>query len=106
MWYRASKNLDRITIQRLGGKITQKLNQIKVTEVNILANDKLNVKESFFITNLCEGMKLRNYIFNKYFFQKKETNSISLKKVIISSSDPNIKSCLSDRARIVDATIL
>ena len=103
---RPSTTLSRIQLHKVGSAISDKLNSIKVLESSIIFSDSLcKHTESFFIKNICEGIKLKNYIFNKYFINKKKANRIFLKTIKIYSLTPEaIHKSFIDREKIVDST--
>ena len=99
------KKLTRVRTQELGGVIATKLNSLKITKANIVIdNEELKNQNSFFIINIAEGIKLKNYCFNKYFKNKKDKHKIYLKEAEFYVNDPDVKSAFSEREKIVDAT--
>ena len=84
--------LNRVKIQKLGGNIADKLNSLKISEAGIfIDNDELKAKEDFFVENICEGIKLKNYVFDKYYVAKKDKHRIYLEKINIYANNPNVE---------------
>ena len=99
------QKLTRIKIQELGGIIATKLSTLKATKADIIIdNDELEGIDTFFAINIAEGIKLKNYCFNKYFEDKKNKHKIYLKKVQFYMNDPDVSNAFSEREKIVDAT--
>ena len=99
------KKLTKVKTQELGGIITDKLNSLKITKVSIIVdNEELENQSNTFILNIAEGIKLKNYCFNKYFEDKKDKHKIYLKKVQFYVNSSNIANAFSEREKIVDAT--
>ena len=99
------KKLTRVKIQELGGITASKLNSLKITQANIVIdNEELEKQVNSFVVNIAEGIKLKNYCFNKYFEDKKDKHKIYLKKVRFYVSNPDIEDVFSEREKIVDTT--
>ena len=101
-----SKKLNKVHLYEIGGTISDKLNSIKVSESSIIFHDSCYGQQTnSFIQNICEGIKLKNYIFDKYFVNKKRANQIFLKKIKVYSSNPlTAHKHFIDRERIIDST--
>ena len=97
--------LDRVKIQKLGGDIVDKLNTFKVTEAGIIVDNKeLQEKKDFFIQNICEGIKLKNYAFHKYYVNKKNEHNVFLKQINVYTHHRIIEDNFSTREKIINAT--
>ena len=90
-------------ILKLGGDIIDQLSILKVQEVAILINEKyFKVKYIMFIKNLCEGIKLKNYTFNKY---NNKNYNLDIKKIIFYVSNlPNCKKSFYKKEIIVNSS--
>ena len=99
------KKLTKVKSQELGGIITDKLNSLKITKASIIVDNKeLENQNNTFILNIAEGIKLKNYCFNKYFEDKKDKHQVYLKKVQFYANNLNITNAFAEREKIVDAT--
>ena len=97
--------LNRVKIQKLGGNIADKLNSLKVSEAGIfIDNDELRDKEDFFVENICEGIKLKNYVFDKYYISKKDKHRLYLEKINIYANNPSVEKLFSEREKIINST--
>jgi leucyl aminopeptidase len=97
--------LNRVKVQKLGGNIADKLNSLKVSEAGIfIDNDELKDKEDFFVENICEGIKLKNYVFDKYYIAKKDKHRIYLEKINIYANNSSVEKLFSEREKIINAT--
>lgn len=101
----AVNELNKVNIQKLGGILADRLNALKVSKATIfINNNELQEKEQLFILNICEGIKLKNYIFNKYYVNKKEENRIYLEEISLHSKYNNIGRIFHEREKIINAT--
>jgi len=99
------ERFNNVDIQKFGGDISDKLNDLKVVEADIyIDNTELNARQESFILNLCEGIKLKNYSFNKYFINKKERNKLYLERVNIHCNLDWLEEKFLDRSKIIEAT--
>lgn len=97
--------LSRVKIQKLGGNIADKLNSLKVCKAAIfIDNEELKDQEDFFIENICEGIKLKNYVFDKYYVDKKDKHKIFLEKINVYSNSLNVEKIFSMREKIINST--
>ena len=99
------KKLNGVKIQKLGGTIAQKLNSLKAEVAEIfLDNEELSDQQDSFILNICEGIKLKNYVFDKYYIDKNEKHKIYLQNINVYANNLNVKKKFSDREKIIDST--
>jgi len=100
---KASEATD-LTIQNAGGLLASKLNQMKVSEVDLIIQTSEDVKVDLAL-NLSIGMKLKNYAFNKHYVAKAEEHKLHLLKVNILSDLANSDYFVKHKP-IIDGTIL
>ncbi len=99
------EKLDSVKIQKLGGNIANKLNSLKAETAEIfIDNDELNNQQDFFLLNICEGIKLKNYTFDKYYVDKKEKHKIYLQNINVYADNLNLKKKFNEREKIIDST--
>lgn len=75
------QDLDNPTIQFVGAKLVDHLNDFQLEEATICINTNAKIDSINFSKNLYEGMRIRNYKFIKYFCAKEESNKLYLKKI-------------------------
>lgn len=89
------EDINESSLQGVGGHIATKLNNMKLEEADLLVADGipgLTMTEETIATNIALGIKLRNYIFDKYYVAKKSEHALSLDKINILANDPKISS--------------
>ncbi|MFQ3307124.1 MAG: leucyl aminopeptidase [Candidatus Midichloriaceae bacterium] len=99
---KSSKKLSREKICNMGGKIATQLNSMKIVDAEIFVEE-----EDDFISAILEGIKLKNYSFNKYFDNKKSKHKLYLDHVIVSTDRDNAKleELFREREVIVNSTL-
>ncbi len=83
----------------LGGMIASCLNKHKFKEAELILGDETEDD----IQNICEGIKLNNYRFNKYFEKKKSDHVLYLETITVFSKQ-NIAGKFSIREKIASCT--
>jgi leucyl aminopeptidase len=101
-----TEELTKIKILELGGIIGGKLNCCsKAKTANIIVDNKeLEAQKEFFIINFAEGMKLKNYSFNKYYKDKKDKHQMYLEEVSFYGNNLDVQNAFAEREKIVDCT--
>ncbi|WPX96745.1 leucyl aminopeptidase [Candidatus Bandiella euplotis] len=100
-----AKDLSKLQVQELGGIIASKLNACKLEQANIIIDGKETESQGeLFAVNIAEGIKLKNYCFDKYFKDKKETNKLYLKEITFYTQYTNLEALFSEREKIIDST--
>jgi leucyl aminopeptidase len=98
-------DLTKVKIQEIGGCISAKLNSLKIKHANIIIDNKeLKNTYNLFAVNIAEGIKLRNYCFNKYFKYEAKKHQIYLENVDFYIKDLDAMVDFSDREKIVAGT--
>lgn len=100
------EELTNVKIQELGGSIAGRLNcchKLKTASI-IIDNQELANQEKSFVINLAEGIKLKNYYFNKYYQDKKDNHQVYLEEVAFYMTNPDAKNAFTEREQIVDCT--
>lgn len=87
------EKLTRKHLNSAGAAIATKVNGLKAEECNVFVEESLahlsdKIEENEAAAYLAEGIKLRNYRFNKYYFNKKNDHSIHLNTVNILVKNP------------------
>ncbi|MDJ1407166.1 MAG: leucyl aminopeptidase [Candidatus Midichloria sp.] len=77
-----------LAVQNAGGTLASKLNQMKISEADLVIDTAEEFKIDLAI-NLVTGIKLRNYAFNKHYVVKKEEHELTLTNVNILSNSNN-----------------
>ncbi|WHQ46451.1 MAG: leucyl aminopeptidase [Candidatus Midichloria sp.] len=77
-----------LTVQQAGGTLACKLNQIKISEADLVIDTMEEFKVDLGM-NLAIGIKLKNYAFNKHYVAKKEEHELALSKVNILATSSN-----------------
>ena len=87
----------------LGAKLIEKINFLKIKNISIFLEFLNKINDSF-ILDLVEGMMLRNYIFNKFFSSKKNTNMLYLESVFVYATNNTLVNRFKERKHIVFST--
>jgi len=84
------EEIDKLSMQRIGAKITDLLNQNKISTADIIAEDLgdiISLDKAEAIANLLFGARIKNYAFNNHFEKKKDQHALYLKSLSITCAD-------------------
>lgn len=86
--------LDRKGLNSIGAAITSEMNKLKVEKCDVfIDNLKLkSIDQETAATYIAEGIKLRNYKFNKYYVDKKDDHKLYFKTVDLLLDQPEVAS--------------
>ncbi len=84
--------IDRKTLNGIGAAITNKVNKRRSEECDVFIDgfNANNITEDVCASYIAEGIKLRNYKFNKYFIDKKDDHRLYLNRVNILVNQPEV----------------
>jgi leucyl aminopeptidase len=105
-----SKEINALSLQRIGATVTDMLNQRKITSAEIVADDlaeiiTLTLDET--ICNLLLGMRLKNYAFNHHYKKRFAEHKLYLDQVdIISQPQERLDELLIETNALADGTLL
>ncbi|MBS0236661.1 MAG: leucyl aminopeptidase [Proteobacteria bacterium] len=79
-----------LSMQKVGAKVADQLNALKVKKASIMLDTFGNIKinEADIAANMALGLRLKNYIFDKYFVDKKEKNKLYLEIIDLQLNEP------------------
>ena len=100
------KELDANKLRKVGGAIAVKLNQSKIKEADLYIDDALGINAIESAVEISAGIKLKNYVFDKYYVDKKDEHAISLTKMNVFLNDfKKAKEVFADVAFTIEGTI-
>ncbi len=106
------KDNNQLAIRELGATLAEKLNEMRVEKaVCVLDLDVFADEEKCeeFAVNIAIGIKLRNYVFNKYYVNKLDQHQISLKAlsvIVPESIIAKVKTEFFDLSAVVDGNLI
>ncbi|RZI45635.1 leucyl aminopeptidase [Rickettsiales endosymbiont of Peranema trichophorum] len=91
----------------IGGKITTYLNKLKLSDSDLIIEPVDGMDDVMLAAQLCVGMRLNNYTFNKYFVDKKDKHQLTLQKVTVyTNSAEKVSQTFKSEDHVIDGCML